>query len=248
MRKELKEFKVSNKKQITPNMTRITLIGNNLQDFNYDQIGGYVKIYFLNKKGEKLLRPYTVKDYREELCEIDIDFAIHDNDNAIASNWAEKAKIGDKISLTGPSPKQNLNNNADWFYFVGDMSAIPAITVNLESLPKNSKGIAVLEIFNECDMQKIKLPNDIEILWVINHNDSDDKLLINKIKSLVWLKGKPFIWVACEFSKMKILREFFKVQKKIEKKDIYISSYWKKGLNQEEHKIVKKKDSVVNQL
>lgn len=248
MKKELKEFKVSNKKQITPNMTRITLIGNNLQDFNYDQIGGYVKIYFSNKNGEKLLRPYTVKDYREKLCEIDIDFAIHDNDKAIASNWAKKAKIGDKISLTGPSPKQNLNNNADWFYFVGDMSAIPAITVNLESLPKNSKGIAVLEIFNECDMQKIKMPNDIEILWVINHNDSHDKLLIEKIKSLVWLKGKPFIWVACEFSKMKILREFFKVQKKIEKKDIYISSYWKKGLNQEEHKIVKKKDSVVNQL
>ena len=150
--------------------------------------------------------------------------------------------------MTGPSPKQNLNNNADWFYFVGDMSAIPAITVNLESLPKNSKGIAVLEIFNECDKQKIKLPNDIEILWVINHNDSDDKLLVKKIKSLVWLKGKPFIWVACEFSKMKILREFFKVHKKIEKKDIYISSYWKKGLNQEEHKIVKKKDSVINQL
>ena len=249
MKKELKVFKVANTKQITPNMIRITLVGKNLKGFNYDQIGGYVKLHFSSKTDDKKLqRPYTIRGYRKKLREIDIDFATHNSDKAIASNWAKKAKMGDIISLTGPSPKKNLNNNADWFYFVGDMSAIPSIMVNLESLPTNSKGIVVFEIFTESDKQKIKLPNGIDVIWVINQNYSDDQLLIKKIKSLVWLKGKPFIWVACEFNKMKILREFFKVKKKVENRDIYISSYWKKGLNQEEHKIVKKNDTIINQF
>lgn len=118
MKKKYKEFIVSNKKQITPNMLRVSLVGKNLEDFNFNEIGGYVKLHFsskINKK--KFLRPYTLRDYREESSEIDIDFALHDNPRAIASNWARKTKIGDKILLTGPNSKQNLNHNADWFFF-----------------------------------------------------------------------------------------------------------------------------------
>ena len=43
---------------------------------------------------------------------------------------------------------------------------------------------------------------------------------------------------------MKILRNFFQKNKKIGKNEMYISSYWKLGLDQEEHKLVKKEDSV----
>ena len=42
--------------------------------------------------------------------------------------------------------------------------------------------------------------------------------------------------------KMKSLRNFFQIKKKL-RKNMYISSYWKSGLNQEEHKILKKNDS-----
>ena len=33
------------------------------------------------------------------------------------------------------------------------------------------------------------------------------------------------------------------ILKQINKKEMYISSYWKYGINQEEHKIIKKKDA-----
>ena len=44
---------------------------------------------------------------------------------------------------------------------------------------------------------------------------------------------------------MKKLRNYFQNIKKIEKEYIYISSYWKKGSDQEQHKIIKKKDNQI---
>ena len=43
---------------------------------------------------------------------------------------------------------------------------------------------------------------------------------------------------------MKKLRDNFKFKKKINKEKIYISSYWRIGSDQEQHKSIKKKDSL----
>ena len=38
--------------------------------------------------------------------------------------------------VSGPGPKKLVDMNADWFLIAGDMSALPAISVNLEKLPR----------------------------------------------------------------------------------------------------------------
>ena len=120
------------------------------------------------------------------------------------------------------------------------MSAIPAISVNLEMLPRNACGIVILEILSNQDKIKLRKPENININWVINQESN----LLESVSNFKWLRGTPYVWVACEFSKMKSLRNFFQIKKKkIEKKNMYISSYWKFGLNQEKHKILKKNDS-----
>ena len=35
-------------------------------------------------------------------------------------------------------------------------------------------------------------------------------VLVNTVKEINWLNGKPYVWVACEFNKMKSLRHFSK--------------------------------------
>ncbi len=51
------------------------------------------------------------------------------------------------------------------------------------------------------------------------------------------------VWAACEFSSMKVLRRFFKEEKVVDKSMLYISSYWKLGKNEDEHKIIKQQDA-----
>ena len=44
---------------------------------------------------------------------------------------------------------------------------------------------------------------------------------------------------------MKVLRNYFQCEKKINKNEMYISSYWKSGENQETHKKIKQKDNLI---
>jgi NADPH-dependent ferric siderophore reductase len=70
--------------------------------------------------------------------------------------------------------------------------------------------------------------------------------LIDKTRSLPWLEGVPSVWVAAEFSAMKNCRQYFKVERKVDKNNIYVSSYWKMGDADEGHKKAKKMDAEIS--
>ncbi len=246
--KRIRNIKITNIHQISLNMKRITFSSKDLHDFPENENGGYIKFLFKKKPSDKdnsLARPYTIRNFRKDKLELDIDFSYHSGDKGYATEWAYKAQIGDKISISGPGSKQLIKNDSHWFFFVGDMTALPAISSYLEELPDDSIGFAVIEITSTNDKIDLKKPKQIKIKWVIkSDNNKNIDSLLDAVKEVKWLDKKPYVWVACEFSKMKCLREYFQKEKRICKNEMYISSYWKSGLDQEEHKIIKKEDSV----
>ena len=54
------------------------------------------------------------------------------------------------------------------------------------------------------------------------------------------------VWSACEFKTMKKIRHYLKVIREVEKSHLYISSYWKKGNTEEQHKVARMKDKKEN--
>ena len=46
-----------------------------------------------------------------------------------------------------------------------------------------------------------------------------------------------------EFEAMKLARQYFKEELNFEKHRLYVSSYWKRGLNEEQHKDIKRVDA-----
>ncbi|MGO2356523.1 MAG: siderophore-interacting protein [Marinomonas foliarum] len=235
-----RELVVIKKAYITPHMLRVTLGGDEINTIPEDQESGYVKLIFPTENQKPLFRTYTIRHQRED--EIDIDFVLHE-DGGPASTWAKQAHPNDRILVGGPGPKKLIEESAQWQIIVGDMTALPAISVNLEKLPHDAKGYAILEVISEDDIQPLKHPEGIELKWVINpHPGKNNSLLLEVVKSLSWPKGSVSVWVACEFTNMKALRSFFKVEKEIEKDKFYISSYWKFGSNEDQHKVVKRVD------
>jgi NADPH-dependent ferric siderophore reductase len=240
-RPQPRELTVINKSHITPNMLRVTLGGNNIHTIPEDQESGYVKLIFPIGDQKPLVRTYTIRNQRTD--EIDIDFVLHE-DGGPASTWAKQAQPNDTIFVGGPGPKKLIEESTDWKLFVGDMTALPAISVNLAKLPLDAKGYAILEVISEEDIQPLKHPAGIELKWVINpHPGENSSLLLDQIQSISWLEGSVSVWVACEFSSMKTLRSFFKNDVKIDKENFYISSYWKLGSNEDQHKEVKRIDT-----
>lgn len=243
------------KKQVTPNMLRVTLGGDGMASFPQDQESAYVKLIFPidgHDKDRVLRRTYTVRHDRmtDQGREIDLDFVMHGdgsdhNDHGgPASNWAVNCTPGDVIMVGGPGPKKLVDPTADWFLIVGDMTALPAVSVNLETLGSDARGHAVIEVRSEADIQSIRKPDNITIEWVINpHPGEAPNALVDVVRKLPWGTGRPSVWAACEFSAMKELRSYFREDRNLGRDDLYISSYWKLGMNEDTHKALKSEDA-----
>lgn len=226
---------------VTPNMRRITLGGDDLADFPHDQESGYVKLV-LEHDGETVRRTYTVRKFNPDTRELDIDFVLH-GDEGPASAWAMHASVGDAIPVGGPGPKKLVDFSADWFLIAGDMTALPALSVNVEQLPRNARGYVAIEILDSGDVQELPFPEGVEVHWVVNpHPSEDHHPLLDKIREFEFLPGKPSMWVAGEFHTSRAIRRYLKFEKNVQRDELYASSYWHIGLSEDRHKVAKSAD------
>lgn len=233
---------VSATRRITPNMLRITLAGAGPEHFPADQESAYIKLIFPQADNPRgLMRTYTVRQQRAD--EFDVDFVLHE-DGGPASTWASQARPGDPVLVGGPGPKKLLDFSADWFLLVGDMTALPALSVNIERLPPDARGHALIEVIDKADIQALRHPSGLAIHWLVNpHPGEDSRLLAEHVRQLEWLPGRVSIWAACEFSAMRELRRHFKEERQVGRNDLYISSYWKHGSSEDQHKQIKRQDA-----
>ncbi len=244
MSKRLREVVVKDKTALSPNMNRIVLAGDDLADFPAGMEGGYIKLVFPQEDAAKpTVRSYSIRSFEQESREVTIDMVAH-GDTGPAASWANHVEVGQGISINGPGACQPINPAADWFLLAGDMSALPAISVNLEALPADAKGYLVLEVISEQDKIELSVPEGMEVHWIINPEpESDNSLLEDKVMNLPWLEGTPATWVAGEFSASRALRQYFRKEKAIPKEFMYVSCYWKIGETDEGMKAAKRADS-----
>lgn len=236
---------VLHSQRLSPSMHQITLGGPGLRDFPAGQEGGYVKL-MLPAGGiftKPLLRTYTIRAQRAG--EIDVQFALHGGNAAgPATRWALGAEPGDTIEVGGPGPAKPLPRGRDFYLIGGDMAALPAIAVNLEAMDRGARGVALIEIQDEGDALPIAAPEGVQIRWLLNPEPGHRAdLLADSLRRIERPEGSIAAWVACEFSAMREARTFLRGELGLGGADLYISSYWKLGIDESEHKIVKRADA-----
>ena len=246
-----KKATVIKTEKISANMQRIKLQSDEFVDFPEHCEGSYIKLLFSAEgstdpsaltEGERpVLRTYTIAEFSRSECTIDVDFVRHETSDAgcgFAARWAMSAEIGDTIYVGGPGALLDINTDADWFFAVADMTALPALSAKIRLLPSHAKGYAVIKVVERDDIRTIETPENIQVIWLL-----DDESLIDKVKVLPWLSGIVSVWVACEFDDMRALRGYFRNEKEVQKDKIYISSYWKSGVTEDGHKVIKREDA-----
>jgi len=242
-----RKFETISARPVTRNMVRVTLGGEGVATFPAGQEGGYVKLMLAPLPGTErpVVRTYTIRHQRPDA--IDVDFALHgvgSGNAGPATEWALSVEGGEAIMVGGPGPAKPLPEGADWYAVAGDMTALPAIGVNLENLPRDARGVAVIEIQHEDDRQAIDAPPGVEIHWLVNPEPgSNPALLADRLRSFGWPAGRVYGWAACEFSAMRALRAYLREERGLGPADLYISSYWKAGLSEDAHKVVKREDA-----
>ncbi len=246
-----KQVTVIASETITPNMQRITLQSPELSEFPVNCEGGYIKLLFTPRgeteikalaEGERpVMRTYTIRRFNAQKGTIEVDFVrhiTHDLQCGFAARWAESVAIGDSIFIAGPGTIQDMNTEADWFFMVADMTALPALSAKVRQLPETAKGYAVIKVLSEQDVQSITVPAGLQVEWIFDQDSLDEK-----VRSLGWLDGDASVWCACEFDSMRALRQYFRNEQQVGRENIYISSYWKHGVSEDGHKAIKQKDA-----
>jgi NADPH-dependent ferric siderophore reductase len=121
------------------------------------------------------------------------------------------------------------------------MSALPAISANIEGMPADANGFAVLEIISDDDRQALDFPPGIDVRWAVNpHPDRENSCLLDAVRDIEFMAGRPSIWVAGEFSAVLAIRACLKQDKQVDRNDMYASSYWQMGRSEDEHRVSKR--------
>jgi len=239
--------------RLTPNMIRVTFAGPELAGFPEDSAGGNCKLLipepgetrdaFTGRLGSgpaPVRRTYTVRAFRPDTQELDIDFVAH-GDNWPASRWANHAQQGDFLGFMGPSAPKVTSFNADWYLVAADPSAIPVAAATLEAMPRSAKGIAIFEVTSAEDAQQFDAPEGIDIHWLIHPSPSVPSTQQEEfIRTLDWPAGRVQTCIAGESRTIRSLRAFLHQEKALPREDTYISGYWKIGLVEDEHQKMKR--------
>jgi NADPH-dependent ferric siderophore reductase len=241
---------------LTPHMIRVVFTSPELASRAEGCEGANCKIFLPdeNQTADELIaqiesgprptvRTYTVRNFRKEALELDIDFVAH-GDEGPASAFAMRAKAGDFIGFRGPSDVKIKDYYADWYLIAADMSALPVASATLEAMPRDAKGIAIFEVQTADDAQVIDAPAGIEVRWLIQ---SDPHIASQAQEAMIRAMDMPGgviqTCIAGESGVIKGLRGYLRNETDIPAEDIYISGYWKIGLIEDEHQIQKKLDT-----
>ncbi len=243
---------VTRVEQLTPHMVRIVVGGPGLAEVRAGEFTDhYVKVIFpqpgvdypepfdpgairetMPREAWPVVRTYTVRKWLPELPELWLDFVVH-GDEGIAGPWARAAKPGDRVLFQGPGGGYAPDPAAAWHLIAGDESALPAIAASLEGMPADAKVHAFLEVEGPEEEQKLETPANAEITWLHRGDRPCGELLVAAVRGFAWPEGDVQAFVHGEANCVKDLRRFLRVEKQIPMRQLSISGYWRRGMNED---------------
>lgn len=145
-------------RQLTPRMRRVTVRTAALRAAALRPAQD-VELHLRTESGRRVKRRYTIRHYRRDADEIDLDVVLHGA--GPGARWGEVAAPGDEVRFQGPRGKLELRP-ASVHLLVGDESAVPAIASICEALPSQEAAVAVVEIENADE----EVPVLADVDWV----------------------------------------------------------------------------------
>jgi NADPH-dependent ferric siderophore reductase len=251
VRHELKMrlLQVRDVSRVTPKMVRVVVGGEDLAGFVSAAYDDHVKLFFPHPGEEKPVLPtqtpngpvfpeglvrspardYTPRRYDAAAKTLTLDFVLHDAGPATA--WAAQARPGHFLGVGGPRGSFVIPDDFDWYLFVGDETALPAIGRRLEELPASARVLVVAEVADEAEEQRFTSRAAVEVKWL--HRDAAAKGTTSRLREalagLSLPKGEGYAWVATEAETAKALRQYLVEERGLDKERVKAAAYWKRG-------------------
>ena len=233
---------VAAREELTPLMARFTLTSPDFADLGVEEPGEILTLGWC-EPGEQLLLPeegwrfrggqeqhwrnFTVRAYRPERSEIDVDFFLH-GDIGRASAWAIRATPGDTVGYAGPRIHFAHDPAADWTLLVADETGLPALLAIAESLPDGHPVIALAEIQDDGERQAVACAAALDLRWVSRDGRpaGTTSVLADALAALELPGGTAQVWGGGEALAMRSVREHLKAAG-VPRAAMDVLGYWK---------------------
>jgi len=222
------KFSVKRKEYLTPHYIRVVLEGEALQEFAHVTIGMNNKIFIPGQDPDApmIRRTYTLRALDLDAGEMWVDFVAH-GDEGPASAWAINAVKGDMIEIAMKDKSTALYPAVDWYLLAGDHTALPVISVILETLPATAEGTAIIQVTGEEDILPLQTPSKVQIKWIYGEGHTDR--MLEALANVILPANKSrYVFTAAEASVIKNLRTYF-TETGIQREELAAYAYWKKG-------------------
>ncbi|MFC5826295.1 siderophore-interacting protein [Nonomuraea insulae] len=270
---ELLILRVLRRERLSPHFARVTLGGGDAKSFvpmGYDQwfrlflpvsedsltrlppkltTLSYAKYLTISKASRPVLRNYSVRAYRPEGPEIDVDFVLHgsaaDGTAGPAAAWAETCEPDDSVAIIDEGIGFNPPPETRRVVLAADESGLPALAGILASLPPGTRGHAFAEVPSPEDRLPLDVPEGVELTWIVREGPAAAPAavpapvpatapapvpgagVLDAARALP-LSGEPFYgWVVGESALPAALRRHW-VRGGVPKEHIIFCGYWRR--------------------
>lgn len=213
---------VARRTQLTPHLVRITFTGPDLDRFgdtcldqrikvvlpigpesSLDSFPGgpewYAQWRLLPAAEQHPIRTYTVRQVRQPVREVDIDFVDH-GAHGPAGVWLATATTGTRSILIGPDATVPASRTAgvEWkpgaathFLIAGDETAVPAIANIVASLDPGAVGEVLIEVPAPEDAFALGEPAGVTVRWLARGDAEPGSQLLQSVPQSAFARPEP---------------------------------------------------------
>jgi NADPH-dependent ferric siderophore reductase len=225
---------VASIEDVTPGMRRVHFSSPDLADFNSAGFDDHVKMFIPGPGAEgpateaerPAMRDFTPRLFDTGACTLALDYAMHDAGPAI--DWAKTAKPGDTLEIGGPRGSAVMTDDFDWYWFIGDETALPAIGRRLEELRAGVPVATFVAVDSAQEAQAIATATRWTPEWVVRDGRDDAAALIAATEKVPFPEGEGFVWIAAEAMIARAVRAAIEARGH-PRAWLKASGYWQRG-------------------
>lgn len=233
LKRVLKENTIVEKQKISESAYRIRVKSDNIKDVEF--VAGYFLRIGIGMTEESLtmkdfVRSYSVWDLDKTNGTLDLAIATHSKGSG--AKWAEQRKVGDKVYFTWKKGNFILDDTANSYLFIGDLSALSHLYIIRRNLPKDKQVESILY-----SQHKSELFADIDGAMPFNFYELPENPyseIIAEIKKIIpHMTGRKMVYVGGDSRICVALNQYFRRELNWDTKQIKTKPFWnpdKKGL------------------
>jgi NADPH-dependent ferric siderophore reductase len=216
--------------EVAPRLRRIVVSGVSLFDFPEGRPGHWVKLFVeASNGGVPVGRAYSILEWDAQKRRMTFDIAIHCA--GPMSQWAANARVGDRLSISGPRGGLAEKNSRSWLLLAGDETALAAIQAIMARTTPDKALHVFIEVSRESDIIEMPARPNAVIRWLLRDPENPElsSTLYEAIRCSPLPNQSGAAWVAGESGEVKKIRQHLLKERGFNAEDLQAAGFWKKG-------------------